>query len=88
MTPTESMAEDLAFDHFGVIGAATKRGVEIDDAGRTPRCVEGRTGRSPLRRIAPAQSQFAARQHRRSRAHPVAPAAPHADPEQPLVPFA
>jgi type I restriction enzyme R subunit len=32
-TPTEQLVEDVAAAYFGVIGASTKRGVEIDDAG-------------------------------------------------------
>ena len=32
-SPTEQLVEDVASVYFGVIGAATKRGVEIDDAG-------------------------------------------------------
>jgi len=32
-TVTESIVEDAAIAHFGAIGAATKRGVETDDAG-------------------------------------------------------
>ena len=32
-SPTEQLVEDLASVYFGVIGASTKRGVEIDDAG-------------------------------------------------------
>lgn len=31
--PTEQRVEDVAIVCFGAIGAATKRGVEIDDAG-------------------------------------------------------
>ena len=32
-SPTEQLVEDVASVYFGAIGAATKRGVEIDDAG-------------------------------------------------------
>lgn len=32
-SPTEQLVEDIASVYFGVIGASTKRGVEIDDAG-------------------------------------------------------
>ena len=32
-SPTERLVEDVASVYFGAIGAATKRGVEIDDAG-------------------------------------------------------
>lgn len=32
-SPTEQLVEDAAAVYFGVIGAATKRGVKIDDAG-------------------------------------------------------
>ena len=32
-SPTEKLVEDIASVYFGAIGAATKRGVEIDDAG-------------------------------------------------------
>jgi type I restriction enzyme R subunit len=32
-SPTERLVEDVAAVYFGTIGAATKRGVEIDDAG-------------------------------------------------------
>lgn len=31
--PTEQLVEDVAVVYFGAIGAAIKRGVEIDDAG-------------------------------------------------------
>jgi len=33
-TPTEQLVEDVAVVHFAAIGAATKRGVEIDNAGK------------------------------------------------------
>ena len=32
-SPTEQLVEDVASVYFGAIGATTKRGVEIDDAG-------------------------------------------------------
>ena len=32
-SPTEQLVEDVAVVYFGAIGAATERGVEIDDAG-------------------------------------------------------
>ena len=32
-SPTEQLVEDVAAVYFEAIGAATKRGVEIDDAG-------------------------------------------------------
>ena len=32
-SPTEQLVEDVASVYFGLIGAATKRGVEIDDDG-------------------------------------------------------
>jgi len=32
-SPTEQLVEDVAAVYFGAIGASTKRGVEIDDAG-------------------------------------------------------
>ena len=32
-SPTEQLVEDVAAVYFGAIGASTRRGVEIDDAG-------------------------------------------------------
>ena len=32
-SPTEQLVEDVAAVYFGVIGAASKRGVEVDDSG-------------------------------------------------------
>ena len=46
--PTEKLVEDVAAVYFGTIGAATKRGVEIDDAGErggsTELLLKGRLG--------------------------------------------
>ncbi len=35
-SPTEKLVEDVAAIYFGAIGAASRRGVEIDDAGERP----------------------------------------------------
>ena len=87
-SPTEQLVEDVASVYFGAIGAATKRGVEIDDAGeRGDASQVTLTGRLAAR-AASAQPRSTARQHRRGGAHPLAAAAPDADPEQPLVPLA
>ena len=32
-SPTEQLVEDVAAVYFGAIGAASKRGVEVDDSG-------------------------------------------------------
>ena len=87
-SPTEQLVEDVASVYFGAIGAATKRGVEIDDAGE-----RGDASQVTLK------GRLAAALHRLNTdlphdsieevvAHPLAPAAPDVDPEQPLVPLA
>lgn len=48
--PTEQLVEGAAIAHFGAIGATTKRGVEINDAGERGGAAElalkGRIGAS------------------------------------------
>ena len=87
-SPTEQLVEDVAAVYFGAIGAAIKRGVEIDDAGErggaTEVMLKGRLS-AAVHRL---ESRPAARHRRGGRAHPLAPAPPDADPEQPLVPCA
>ncbi|MBK9166389.1 MAG: type I restriction endonuclease subunit R, partial [Bryobacterales bacterium] len=55
-SPTEQLIEDVAAVYFGAIGAATKRGVEIDDAGERGSAAEvvlkGRLG-AALHRLNP-----------------------------------
>lgn len=55
--PTEQLVEDVAAVYFGAIGASTKRGVEIDDAGErsdAAQCLlQGRLG-AALHRLNPA----------------------------------
>ena len=55
-SPTEQFVEDVAVVYFGAIGAATKRGVEIDDAGErggaTEVALTGRLG-AALHRLNP-----------------------------------
>ena len=55
-SPTEQLVEDVAVVYFGAIGAATKRGVEIDDAGERGGATEvvltGRLG-AALHRLNP-----------------------------------
>jgi type I restriction enzyme R subunit len=55
-TPTEQLVEDVAAVYFGTVGAAVKRGVEIDDAGEradASRCIlQGRLA-STLHRLNP-----------------------------------
>ena len=55
-SPTEQLVEDVAAVYFGAIGAATKRGVEIDDAGErgdaTQVMLKGRLG-AALHRLNP-----------------------------------
>ncbi len=55
-SPTEQLVEDVAAVYFGAIGASTKRGVEIDDAGErsdAAQCLlHGRLG-SALHRLNP-----------------------------------
>jgi type I restriction enzyme R subunit len=55
-SPTEQLVEDIAAVYFGAIGAAIKRGVEIDDAGErgdaTEVLIKGRLG-AALHRLNP-----------------------------------
>jgi type I restriction enzyme R subunit len=55
-SPTERLVEDVAAVYFGAIGASTKRGVEIDDAGErtdSAQCIlQGRVG-AVLQRLNP-----------------------------------
>lgn len=72
-SPTEQLVEDVAAVYFGAIGAVTKRGIEIDDAGErgdaTQVALTGRLG-AALHRLNPSLPHDTVEEVVRTLSHP------------------